>query len=44
MVVKAFYLLMSQGLNSFMLVFMRAQKKEKKYMGIDKENREKEKT
>ena len=40
---KAFYLLMNQDLNSFMLVFMRGQKKEKKYMVIDKENGEKEK-
>ena len=43
MVVKALYLLMNQGLKSFMLVFMRGQKKEKKYMVIDKENGEKEK-
>ena len=38
MVVKALYLLMNQDLKSFMLVFMRGQKKEKKYMEIDKEN------
>src|SRR4028118_955835 len=44
MVVKALSLLMNQDLKSFMLVFMRGQKKEKKYMGIDKENGEKEKT
>ena len=44
MVVKALYLLMNQDLKSFMLVFMRGQKKEKKYMEIDKENGEKEKT
>jgi hypothetical protein len=44
MVVKALYLLMNQDLKSFMLVFMPGQKKEKKYMGIDKENGQKEKT
>jgi len=44
MVVKVLYLLMSQGLKSLMLVCMRGQKKEKKSMGIDKENGEKEKT
>ncbi len=43
MVVKPLYLLMNQELKSFMLVFMRDQKKEKKYMVIDKENGEKEK-
>lgn len=37
MVVKAWYLLMNQDLKNFMLVFMRGQKKEKKYMEIDKE-------
>ena len=44
MAVKALYLLIDQDLKSFMVVFMRGQKKEKKYMGIDKENGEKEKT
>jgi hypothetical protein len=43
MVVKAGYLLMNQDLKSFMLVFMPGQEKEKKSMGIDKENGEKEK-
>ena len=43
MVVKALYLLMNQDLKSFMLVFMRGQKKGEKYMGRDKENAEKEK-
>jgi hypothetical protein len=44
MVVKALYLLMNQDLKSFMVVFMRGQKKSKKYMEIDKENGEKEKS
>jgi len=44
MVVKALYLLMNQDLKIFRLVFMPGQKKEKKYMEIDKENGEKEKT
>jgi hypothetical protein len=43
MAVKALYLLINQGLKSFMLVFMGGQKKEKKSMGIDKKNGEKEK-
>ena len=43
MVVKALYLLMNQDLKSFMLVFMRGKKKEKKYMEIDMKNGEKEK-
>ena len=43
MVVKALYLLMNHDLKSFLLVFMPGQKKEKKSMGIDKENGEKEK-
>jgi hypothetical protein len=44
MVVKALYLLMNQDLKSFMVVFMPRRKKEKKYMEIDRENGEKEKT
>jgi hypothetical protein len=44
MVVKALYLLTNQDSKSFMLVFRPGQKKEKKYMGIDKKNGEKEKT
>jgi hypothetical protein len=43
MVIKALYLLINQDLRSFRLVFMPGQKKEKKSMGIDKENGEKEK-
>jgi len=35
---------MNQDLKSFMLVFRRGKKKEKKYREIDKENGEKEKT
>ena len=41
--VKALYSLMSQDLRSLSLVFMDGQNEEKKYMGRNKENEEKEK-
>ena len=42
--VKVQYSLMSQGLKNLQIVFMPGQKKGKKFMEIDKERGEKEKT